>query len=249
MSDLILYSLLGGVLSLSGGVLLMWRPQVTKRLITPLISFGTGAFLGAVFLDLLPEAVALTDEPQSVFAAVLVGFVAFFVLERLVMRYFKGRHGVHEHSEHTEPLPFLLILGDSLHNLLDGVVVGVAYAANPVLGLPATLAIVAHEVPQEIGDFSVMLHLGWSRTKVVTINVLQSLAIMPGIAVGLLLGGVIEPQLPNLLGVTAGIFIYIAASDLVPELHHHGGHKEVTWVVVPMIVSILLMWQLVTLVH
>lgn len=227
----------------------MWKPELTKKLITPLISFGTGAFLGAAFLDLLPEAVELSLEPHPVFMAALVGFVIFFLFERLVMRYIKGRHSSHEHSEHTEPLPYLMILGDSLHNMMDGVVVGIAYAANPVLGLPAALAIAAHEVPQEIGDFSIMLHLGWSRTKVVAINVAQSLAIMPGIFAGLVLGGIVEPQLPMLLGLTAGIFIYIAASDLIPELHHHAGHKQVVRVVLPMVVSILVIWLLVGITH
>jgi len=249
MGDLVLFALIGGVASLSGGLLLLWRPSLTKKLITPLISFGTGAFLGAAFLDLLPEAVEATEEAHPVFIAALAGFVAFFVFERLVMRFIKGKSEGHEHSEHTEPLAYLLIIGDSLHNLLDGIVIAIAYAANPVLGLPAALAIAAHEVPQEIGDFSVMLHLGWKRGKVIAVNVMQSLMILPGMLIGQVLGQVLEPQLPMLLGVTAGIFIYIGASDLVPELHHHAGHKRVVSVVAPMVASIVMIYWLVTMAH
>jgi len=232
-----------------GGLLLLWKPDLTKKLITPLISFGTGAFLGAAFLDLLPEAIEIKGEAHPVFVATLAGFVTFFLFERLVMRYFSGRREGHEHSEHMEPLPYLLILGDSLHNFMDGVAIGIAYAANPVLGLPAALAIAAHEVPQEIGDFSVMLHLGWSRVRVVAVNVAQSLAIMPGILLGYGLGGAVEPQVPILLGLTAGMFIYIAASDLVPELHHHAGHKQLWRVVLPMLVSIGAVYGLVAWAH
>ena len=236
-------------MSLGGGMLLLWKPELTKKIITPLIAFGTGAFLSAAFLDLLPEAVEQYREAQPVFAATLAGFMAFFTFERLVMRYIKGKRVEHEHSEHTEPLPYLLILGDSLHNFIDGIVIAIAYVANPALGLPTALAIAAHEVPQEIGDFSVMLHLGWSRARVVGINVAQSLMILPGIWLGFALGSVVQPQLPILMGFTAGIFIYIAASDLVPELHHHAGHKHLWRVILPMIASIMMVNWLVGMTH
>jgi zinc and cadmium transporter len=249
MTDLIVFSLIGGVFSLLGGLVLLWKPHLTRKVITPLIAFGTGAFLGAAFLDLLPEAVEMTDEPHGVFVAVLIGFLAFFTFERLVMRFIKGKNASHEHSEHTEPLPYLLILGDSLHNFLDGVVIAIAYAANPALGLPTALAIAAHEVPQEIGDFSIMLHLGWNRSRVIAVNAMQSLMILPGILVGHLIGRVIEPQLPMLLGITAGIFIYIAASDLIPELHHHAGHKQLWRIILPMAASIGAVYWVVGMAH
>ncbi len=249
MIELVFYSLVGGLFSLIGGVLLLWRPDLTKKLITPLISFGAGAFLGAAFLDILPEALETSIEPHPILMATLAGFMFFFTLERLIMRYFRGQQTSHAHSEHTEPLPFLLILGDSLHNFMDGIVIAIAFAANPALGLPAALAIAAHEVPQEIGDFSILLHLGWKKSKVLTINILQSLATIPGVFLGYFLGHSIQTQLPLLLGATAGIFIYISASDLIPELHHHSSHKYFFRVIVPMLSSICLVYYLSQLAH
>lgn len=236
---LFFFSLIGGLFSLVGGFTLLIKPALTHKLITPLISFGAGAFLGAVFLDILPEALESSLQPQPVLVATLAGFLSFFLLERVIMKYSR-RLPTHSHSEHTEPLPFLLVLGDLLHNFLDGVVIAIAFAANPVLGLPTALAIAAHEIPQEIGDFSILLNLGWSRAKVVTVNILQSLATVPGVFIGYFLGQSISPHLPLLLGATAGIFLYIAASDLVPELHHRSGHKYAFRLILPMLGSIIM---------
>jgi zinc and cadmium transporter len=249
MLELIFFSLVGGVFSLAGGLLLLWKPHITKKVITPLISFGAGAFLAAAFLDILPEAIEASDEPHTILGATLAGFLMFFILERLVMKLFKEKHLPHSHSEHTESLPILLVLGDTLHNFLDGIIIALAFTANPALGLPAALAIAAHEVPQEIGDFSVMLNLGINRKKIVAINILQSLMTIPGVILGSVLGGILDPYLPLSLALTAGIFIYIAASDLIPELHHHSGHKYLYRVVLPMIGSVLLVSQLSKLAH
>jgi zinc and cadmium transporter len=249
MEQLILLSLIGGLLSLLGGVTLLWNPGLTRKFMLTLISFGAGAFLAAAFLDILPEAIELAQEPHSVFMAVLAGFVLFFSAERLAMKYLGDKREKHTHDEHTESLPLLLILGDSLHNFLDGILIAIAFAANPTIGLSATLAIAAHEIPQEIGDFSVLLHLGWKRGKIIAINVLQSLLTIPGVLVGFYLGGALEPQLPLLLGGTAGIFLYIAASDLIPALHHASGHKYAFRVIIPMITSILFIYYLIQLTH
>ena len=248
MWPLFFYSLVGGVFSLIGGLALLWKPSLTKRLIPILISFGAGAFLAAAFIDVLPEALEMTAEPHPILLAALAGFMLFFMIERYLMRFHSDSSG-HDHDEHTESLPFLLILGDCIHNFLDGIVIALAYMANPGIGLSAALAIAAHEVPQEIADFSLLLHLGWRRRDVVVVNLLQSLLTIPGVAVGMLIGHVLEPQLPLLLGGTAGIFLYIAASDLVPTLHHQSGHKHFARAVLPMIASIALIWYLVALTH
>ena len=154
----------------------------------------------------------------------------------------------HEHADHTETLPTLLVLGDTIHNFLDGVVIAVAYVANPALGLTTTLAVAAHELPQEIGDFSVLLNQGWSRTKVLMVNVLQSLATIPGAFLGFAAGTAL-PSPPELFGAAGGIFLYLGASDLIPELHHRAGHKHVLRVVVPFVASIVLVTILVRLTH
>lgn len=249
MNELLFYSLIGGLFSLVGGFLLLWKSQLSKRWITVLLSFGAGAFLGAAFLDILPEAIEAADEPHAVFISTLVGFLIFFTMERLLMRYVKGHHEHDGHSDHTESLPFLLILGDSIHNFLDGIVIAIAYVANPALGLPTALAIAAHEVPQEIADFSVLLQRKWKKSTIVAVNVIQSLLTIPGVFVGYYIGSLVEPHLPLLLGGTAGIFLYIAASDLIPELHHQAGHKYVFRVIVPLILSIILIYYLTNLAH
>jgi zinc and cadmium transporter len=237
--SLLLYSLIAGLFSLVGGILLLWKPEVTRRIMHPLISFGAGAFLAAAFADVLPEALEASANPRAILLATLAGFVSFFILERFLMRYFKGSNH-HTHSEHTESLPFLLILSDCIHNFMDGVIIAIAFAANPLLGLPTAFAISAHEIPQEIGDFSILLHLKWKRRDIIFVNVLQSLLTIPGVFIGYFIGRSIENQLPLILGATAGIFIYIAGSDLIPELHHQSSHKHFFRIVLPMILSIVL---------
>lgn len=249
MGTLFLYSLIAGLFSLAGGLLLLWKPTLTNKLLLSLMSFGAGAFLGAAFLDILPHALESVDDLHPVFSATLFGFLLFFTIERLIMKYFTKGHAEHHHNEHTEPLPFLLIAGDSLHNFMDGIIIALAFTANPGLGLSAALAIAAHEIPQEIGDFSTLLHLGWSKIRVILVNVLQSLLTVPGVIVGYYLGTQLETQLPLMLGATAGIFIYIAASELIPMLHHQAGHTYAYRVIVPMILGVVIVSQLAELVH
>lgn len=248
MLSLLVYSLIAGLFSLAGGLVVLWQSHFAQKLVTPLMAFGAGAFLAAAFVDILPEALEGSGEPRPILMATLAGFVVFFILERLIMRLRGSREG-HKHSEHTESLPFLLVLGDSLHNFIDGVVIALAYVANPILGLPTALAIAAHEIPQEIGDFSILLNLGWNKKKVLTVNVIQSLLTVPGVILGVYLGQAIEPNLPLILGVTAGIFIYLSASDIIPELHHYSSHKHVFRIVLPMIGSIMALSYLSYLAH
>ncbi|MEK7543557.1 MAG: ZIP family metal transporter [Patescibacteria group bacterium] len=249
MPILLFYSLIAGLFSLAGGALLLvLGTRIRQAITTSLLSFAAGAFIATSLTDLIPEAIEQADDPHPILMAVMVGLVAFFILERFLMRY-GSRSDRHEHADHTETLPTLLILGDTIHNFLDGVVIAIAFVANPALGLTTTLAIAAHELPQEIGDFSVLLNHGWSRMKVLLVNVLQSLATIPGVIVGFTAGNVFTPHLPSFLGVAGGIFLYLGASDLIPELHHRAGHKHVLRVVVPFIASIFLVTILVRLTH
>lgn len=232
-----------------GGCLLLWKYRLAQRLITPLLSFAAGAFLGAALLDLLPEVLEKNSEPQPFLAALLIGFILWFTLERLIMTYFLKHRRPEVHSDHTESLALLLILGDSLHNFLDGIVIALAYVANPALGLTTTLAIAAHEIPQEIGDFSILLYRGWSKKKVILINLFQSFLTIPGVFLGFYLGHLFTNQLPFFLAAAAGIFIYLAASDIIPEIHHRAGHQKFFSVVFPMILSLILVGYLANLAH
>lgn len=249
LTDLIFYSLIGGLFSLIGGVVLLFNKQFAQKMTIPLLSFAVGAFLSVAFLDLLPEAVEMVEEPHPIFLYALIGFTLFFIIERSLMRFFHSHHEDESHTAHTESLPALLILGDSFHNFLDGIVIALAFLADPALGLVSALAIAAHEVPQEIGDFSILLSQGWSKSKVLAVNIMQSLVTIPGVLVGVYAGSLFEPHLPYLLAFASGIFIYIAASDLIPEIQHKCGHKHFGIVIAPLIVGMFAVWYLVGLAH
>lgn len=240
MNNLLVLSLIGGLFSLLGGLLLLWKPNFTKAYMTPLLGFGAGAFLSGAFMDILPEAISNTDNTQGVMIAVLIGFLGFFILERFLMRTYTMHKSISTHSEHIESLPYLLVLGDSFHNLLDGVLIGLAASVNLSLGLPTALAVAAHEIPQEMGDFAVMIRQGWSKSVVLSLNVIQSLFTVPGVYIGYYLRESIGVYVPLLLGAAAGIFIYIAATDILPELHHNSSHKHFFRVVIPTILGVLL---------
>ena len=255
MPQLLLYGLLGALLSLLGGLIFLWKAEAVKKSITPLLSFAAGAFLGVSFLDLLPESVESVTEPHSVFIAFLIGLSAFFALERFLMKYSHNHpdpesEHLHDHADHTETLPSLVILGDTLHNFIDGVIIALAYLANPALGLATTLAVAAHEIPQEIGDFVILLDQGWSKKKIILVNLFSSLATIMGIVVAYYTTStLVEGWLPYLLASVAGVFTYIALSDLIPEIHHRARHKYFFRVLAAFAIGLLLVGYVVSLSH
>ncbi len=250
MGQIILYSLISGFFALIGGILVLWRYQLAMKIVIPLIAFAAGAFLGVSFLDLLPEAVEAVDEPHDIFIAFLVGFFLFFVLERLIMRHFHSLHRTEDsHSEHTASLPSLVILGDSIHNFLDGVAIALAFVADPSLGLVTAFAVAAHEVPQEIGDFIILLDRGWSKMKVLAVNVGQSLLAVIGAIIGYFGARMFENTLPFLLAGTAGIFVYIAASNLIPELQDRAKHSQTYRILIAFLLGLVSIGALVSVAH
>lgn len=249
MLTLIGYSLVGGLFSLLGGLLLLARADFAKKYLTSLLAFAAGAFLAVSFLDLLPEAIEMVDEVHPLFMWLLGGIILFFALERLLMQWMHRQASAHDHSEHTESLPALVILGDTLHNFLDGVVIALAFLADPNVGLVTALAVAAHEIPQEIGDFAILLNSGWRKSRIIFVNILSSLATVVGALLGYWLGVGLESSLPYLLAGVAGIFIYIASSDLIPDIHHRAGQKNGLTVLIPFITSIVLVGYLVVRSH
>lgn len=248
--ELIFYGLIGSLFALVGGVVVLWRREQVKKAMTSLMAFAAAAFLGVSFLDLLPEAVKAVAEPHFVFVAFLVGVSAFFALERTMMKYFRKHSGDEsEHDDHTESLPALIILGDSLHNFLDGIAIALAYAAEPALGLTTALAVAAHEVPQEVGDFAILLDRGWSAKKVFWVNILSALAAILGILLGYTAAASFENWLPYLLSAVAGIFTYIALSDLIPEVHHRARHRHLYRVLIPFLLGLILIGYIIALTH
>lgn len=250
MLELLFYGLVSGLLSLVGGFIVLWRSDYAKKIIIPLLAFSAGAFLGVAFLDVLPEAVESTSDVHLVFIAALAGFFLFFVLERVLM-IFSHRHKhtneTQSHSEHSESLPILIVLGDSVHNFLDGAVIGLAYLASPALALPTALAIAAHEIPQEVGDFTILLDSGWKKTNIVIANVLSSLLSIVGIFLAVFVGSKLESFLPYLLGAVGGTFIYIAACDLIPEIQDRAKHKHMFAIIFAFLFGLVLVGYLVGL--
>ncbi|MDQ3093890.1 MAG: ZIP family metal transporter [bacterium] len=212
----VFFSLIGGVFSLIGGAVLLSRQSWIKKLTYYATPFAAGALLAAAFGDLLTEAVHETgaDGASTVFTAALAGILVFFILEKF-LRWF---HHHHEHENHNTPSS-LIIIGDVLHNALDGVAIAAAFLTSPSAGIVVTLAVAAHEIPQEIGDFGLLLKNGMSRKKVLLINLLSALSTVAAAAIVFLIGDANNLPIPVLLGVTAGFFIYIAASDIIPEIH------------------------------
>lgn len=247
MTSLILYGLIGSLFSLIGGLILLWRADLAKKATNVLLAFGAGTFIGIALLDILPEAVEMADEPHDIFLAAAAGFAAFFAFERYFMKHMKLGAAAHAHSEHVESLPWMLVAGDTGHNFLDGVVIALAYIANPALGLPTAIAVAMHEVPQEIADFAILLDRGWSKAKVITVNVFSALSAFIGIGVAYIALPFLESSLPILLGSVGGIFIYIAASQLVPEIHHRAGHAHANRIFIAFAAGIILIWYLISL--
>jgi zinc and cadmium transporter len=189
----------------------------------------------------------MVEEPHPILMSALAGFAIFFALERLLMKHI--HFDTHEHKEHGESLPIMTVIADSSHNLLDGIVIALAYIANPLLGLPTALAIAAHEVPQEISEFAILLDQGWSKTKIILVNLLSASSAFVGMGVAYLALPLIEPILPHLLAGVAGIFIYLSASQIIPEIHHRAGHSQAYRIIGCFLAGILLIGIITTSLH
>jgi len=209
------FSLVGGLFSLFGGALLLSRQNTALALARYGTPFAAGALLAAAFFDLLPESIELTAEGAAMRWA-LIGLVVFFLLEHF-LHWFHHTHQ-HEHVGERNVAP-LIIAGDSAHNFLDGVAIGAAFLINVPTGIVAAIAVAAHEIPQEIGDFSLLLKSGYDRKRVLIINALSALMSTAGALLTFWLGSNASLPLGELLAVTAGFFIYIAASDIIPTIH------------------------------
>lgn len=219
--QIIIASLIGGVVSLSGGFLLLWRERFAKRISLYLVSFAAGSLLGAAFLELLPEALAGIGEDAFFF--VLAGIISVFVFEKFLGWY--HHHDLHHNKDTFEPSSFsvqTILFGDTLHNFIDGIAITLGFAVSFEVGLATTVAVFLHEIPQELGDFGVLINRGVKKKKIIFYNIITALATL----VGAILAFIFLPFLPDefifyALAVAAGTFIYISTSDLIPELREH----------------------------
>ncbi len=206
--------LIVSVASLVGVVTLSIRQEFLKRILTYLVSFSVGAFLGEIFLHILPEIAEVRfGIREGVY--LLLGVLIFFALERIIL----WHHSHDNHAESIHSAKYLVIVGDGLHNFIDGLVIAAAYLVSTELGIATTLAVLFHEIPHEIGDFAILIHGGWSRGKALLYNFLSALTSVLGALVVLVIAGNIKGPPTGLLALAGASFIYIAMSDLIPELH------------------------------
>lgn len=200
--------------SLAGVVTLGINERRLRPILTYLVSFSAGALLGDVFLHVFPEMAEISFGAREGLYF-LAGIAVFFVLERLIL--WHRHHG--EHDEKVHSMVYLTMLGDSLHNFIDGMIIAASFLISPELGIASTLAVIFHEIPQEIGQFAILLHGGWSRTRALWYNFLSALTAILGAVIVLVFARTLEVAPSILLAIAGSSFIYIALSDLVPELH------------------------------
>ncbi|MDD2914952.1 MAG: ZIP family metal transporter [Gallionella sp.] len=218
-------SFAGGALSILCAALFALSSHA-QRYLNAMVSYAIGALLGAVFLDILPEAIELTPNVPVLSGTVLFGILLFFILEKLVL----WRHCHHEHCEAHE-LPdaghnhdhgrsgMMIMVGDTFHNFVDGIIIAAAFLTDVHLGIVTALAIIAHEIPQEVGDFAILLHSGYSKTKAFQLNLISSFASVAGGVLGYFVLQTMQAWIPSLLALAAASMIYVAVADLIPGLH------------------------------
>lgn len=225
--SIIAATLAGGLISVFAAALISFA--VLERWVPRLVSFAVGALLAVALLVLLPQAIESGADAHGVFATLLAGLLAFFMLEKLALwrhSHVHGTgegHGAHGHA-HGAPAggratAAMIVIGDSLHNFVDGVLIAAAFLADPKLGWAAAIAVIAHEVPQEVGDFLVLRASGYTRTRALVLNALSGLASVAGGVLAYFLLSSLLGAIPYVLALAAAGFLYVAVADLIPNLH------------------------------
>lgn len=241
---MILAIVIGSAISLLGGALIFKTKKRRQQAILIAMPFGAGALLAAAFLDLLPEAFEL-GEPRELLLWVLGGFTLFFVLERSASWF----HHHHEHAggDHKNAQQRrLIVIGDIMHNAIDGVAIGAAFLVNPAVGFVTTIAVSAHEIPKELGTFALLLSRGWKDKTVLFANVATAVATIIAAVFVYSLGSDAHLPVGPLLAVTAGFFIYVAASDIIPDIHEQP-RRMGTIQAATLVLGIILVGTIITL--
>lgn len=247
---IIIFTIIGSIASLVGGIILLYKENFAARISHLLSAFAAGALLATAFLDLLPEGVEeaehLLQETGigiNVFAWTIVGFLVFFVLERAI--HWSHHHQIKEvefNRKTPKAIVPLIIIGDSVHNFLDGAIIASTFFVSIPLGIITSLAVAAHEIPQEIGDFGILLHKGIKRAKVLWLNVLSAAVSLVGAVATFFLGDSVEMVIPVFLSLAAGFFIYIAAADLIPEIHNQDKRTLALTETLLLILGVMVVW-------
>ena len=234
--------LLISLLAFIGLFTLSIKKKTLDRALIYLVSFSAGALIGDAFIHLLPEVVKEVGFTLTISLWVLAGMVSMFILEKFV--HWHHCHHHHEHHSKIKPFAVMNLVGDGVHNFIDGLIIGASYLISIPVGIATTVAVALHEIPQEIGDFGVLMHGGFSRAKALFFNFLSALMAVLG-AIIALTSSIYIPGIENILvPLAAGQFIYISAADLIPELHKETDTKksilQLIWFILGIIVMILL---------
>jgi zinc and cadmium transporter len=219
LSYIIIFSLIGGLLSLSLAMVLLLNKKLSQSFAKHAMPFAAGALLAAVFLDLFAEGLE-HNSPDIIMMSALAGILLFFMAERFI-RWF---HHHHQHGQKSPAVP-LLIIGDTVHNLLDGVAIAAAFMISIPTGIVTTLAVAAHEIPQEVGEFGMLLSKGMSRRRVIMVNIFSSLVATAAAIATYFIGQTEALPLGIVFGLSAGFLLYVALSDIIPSLHENHNKK------------------------
>jgi len=238
---ILLSTFLVSLIAFIGIFALAIKEKLLKRIIFLLIALSAGALMGDAFLHLIPEAVGLPN--KYIFLYILTGFIIFFLIEKIL----HWRH-CHDGKCPVHTFAYINLIGESVHNFIDGLIIAASFVINTPLGIATTIAIALHEIPQEIGDFGVLVHGGFNKTKALFLNFFVALTAIFGGLIGFYLSKSTQPFIEFLIPFTAGGFIYIAASDLIPELKKEIDNKKSLLSFVIFILGIFLMY-LLTFIH
>ena len=241
MSELLwilLATFIVSLISFIGAAALVLSEKLLKKILLALVGFAAGALIGGAFLHLLPESIgkSAAGDLGNIFLTVILGFILFFVLEKLLWRH------CHERTCPIHVLAYLNLFGDGVHNFIDGLVMAASFVVSIPLGLITTLAIAAHEIPQELGDFGVLVYGGFKPRKALLLNFVTALTAIAGGISRYYLFPYVGGTMIYLLPFAAGGFLYIAASDLVPELHKETSTAKTVMSFASFLVGIVLMW-------
>ncbi len=219
---IVIATLIGGLLSVATAAVFAYSARATW--VPILVSYAIGALLGAAFLEILPHAFEIGGSAGTISTTLLIGILVFFVLEKLVL----WRHCHTDHCEAHAPddhghdhgrSGLMITVGNTFHNFVDGVIIAAAFMTRFELGVVTALAIIAHEIPQEVGDFLILLHSGYTKRQAVLINLLASLATLTGGVLAYFALDAMRGVMPYTLGIAAASMIYVAVADLIPGLH------------------------------
>jgi zinc and cadmium transporter len=226
------------MISLIGVFALSLKTDVLQKYIFVFMSVAVGALLGDAFIHLIPEALGRSSNTTITSILVIGGILIFFTLEKFLHWH---HHGEDSEEVGIHPVGQLVLLSDGVHNFLDGMIIGASFMASVPIGIATTFAVIVHEIPQEIGDFAVLLHSGYTKQRALRLNFLSALTAFLGAIVFFVLGEIAESSYLYFIPITAGGFIYIAVADLIPELHKTTGIKHSVFQLVAVVLGVLAM--------